>query len=98
MPLCYDGTNVRLHGYVDYDFVGDVDSRKSTTGYVFTLGSGAMSWVSWLQKIDCLVDDGGRVCCSYCCSYRSLQGADMAEIFLKGLGREQEAPSLHSDR
>jgi len=26
---CYDGTNVRLHEYVDFDFAGDVDSWKS---------------------------------------------------------------------
>jgi len=46
MILCYDGTNVRLHGYVDFDFAGDVDSRKSTVGYIFILRSGAVSWVS----------------------------------------------------
>jgi len=51
MILCYDGTDDRLHGYVDSDFAGDVDSQKSTTDYVFTLGSGAVSWVSRLQKI-----------------------------------------------
>ena len=37
MALCYGGTKVCLHGYVDSDFVGDVDSRRSTTGYVFSL-------------------------------------------------------------
>jgi len=51
MALCYDGTVVHLHGYVDFDFAGDVDSRKSSANYVFTLGSGAMSWVSRLQNI-----------------------------------------------
>jgi len=38
-----DGTDVCLHGYVDSDFAGDVDSWKSTIGYVFTLGSRAVS-------------------------------------------------------
>ena len=42
------GMDVRLCGYVDSDFAGDVDSQRSTTGYVFTLGSGAVSWVSRL--------------------------------------------------
>ena len=51
MTLCYDGTNVRLHGYVNSDFAGDVDSQKSTTCYVFTLRSGATSWVSRLQQV-----------------------------------------------
>jgi len=51
MTLCYGGIDVQLLGYVDSDFASDVDSQRSTTGYVFTLGSGAMSWVSTLQKI-----------------------------------------------
>ncbi|RVW33094.1 Retrovirus-related Pol polyprotein from transposon TNT 1-94 [Vitis vinifera] len=38
-------------GYVDADFAGDIDSRKSITGFVFTLGGTAISWVSNLQKI-----------------------------------------------
>jgi len=51
MILCYGGTYVQLLGYVDSNFAGDVDSWRSTTGYVFTLGSGAVSWVSRLQKV-----------------------------------------------
>ena len=43
MTLCYDGTEVRLYGYVDSNFAGDVDSQRSTIGYVFTLGCGAIS-------------------------------------------------------
>jgi hypothetical protein len=39
-----------LCGFVDFDMAGDIDSRKSTTGYVFTLGGAAISWVSRLQK------------------------------------------------
>ncbi|MCO5560756.1 hypothetical protein L7F22_014376 [Adiantum nelumboides] len=30
---------------------GDVDTRKSTSGYVFTLAGGAVSWCSRVQKI-----------------------------------------------
>jgi len=26
MTLCYDGTDIRLHGYVDSNFAGDVNS------------------------------------------------------------------------
>ena len=40
-----------LQGYVDADMVGDVDGRKSTTEYVYTLGGMTISWVSKLQKI-----------------------------------------------
>ncbi|MCO5591755.1 hypothetical protein L7F22_045747 [Adiantum nelumboides] len=30
---------------------GDVDTRKSTSGYIFTLAGGAVSWCPRLQKI-----------------------------------------------
>ncbi|RVW74857.1 Retrovirus-related Pol polyprotein from transposon TNT 1-94 [Vitis vinifera] len=49
--LCFTGVSLKLQGYVDADFAGDIDSRKSTTGFVFTLGGTAISWVSNLQKI-----------------------------------------------
>ena len=42
---------MKLQDYVDVDFTGDIDSRKSTTEFVFTLGGTAISWVSNLQKI-----------------------------------------------
>ena len=37
-------------GYCDSDFAGDLDKRKSTTGYIFTLGGGPVSWTSILQS------------------------------------------------
>eukprot|EP00253_Pinus_taeda_P020080 PITA_20080 len=33
-----------LVGFTDSDWVGDPDDRKSTIGYVFTLGSGPITW------------------------------------------------------
>jgi hypothetical protein len=45
--LCFGGTQ----GYVDSDMVGDKDSRRSTTGYVFTIGGMAVSWISKIQKV-----------------------------------------------
>ena len=37
-------------GYVDADYGQDLDGKKSTIGYVFTLGEGCISWRSTLQK------------------------------------------------
>ena len=42
---------MKLQGYVDVDFAGDIDSRKSTIGFVFTLSGTAISWALNLQKI-----------------------------------------------
>ena len=38
-------------GYSDSDFAGCVDSRKSTFGYLFLLGEGAISWKSAKQSV-----------------------------------------------
>jgi len=37
-------------GFSDSDFAGDLD-RKSTSGYVFTLGNGAISWRAHKQPL-----------------------------------------------
>lgn len=39
-----------LVGYTDSDMAGDVDSRKSTSGYLLIFSGGAVSWQSRLQK------------------------------------------------
>ena len=44
--LCFTGASLKLQGYVYADFAGDIDSRKSTTEFVFTLGGIAISWAS----------------------------------------------------
>ena len=49
--LCFTGASLKLQSYVDADFAGDIDSRKSTTGFVFTLGGIVISQASNLQKI-----------------------------------------------
>ncbi|KAK9230248.1 hypothetical protein WN944_023215 [Citrus x changshan-huyou] len=41
VALCYEGSEFTVRGYVDSDFVGDLDKRKFTTGYVFTLAGAA---------------------------------------------------------
>ena len=41
--------NSDVVGYIDSEFVSCVDSRKSTTGYCFKFGNGAMSWKLKLQ-------------------------------------------------
>ena len=40
---------VNLVGYTDSDLAGSIDDSKSTSGYVFDLGSGAIAWCSKKQ-------------------------------------------------
>ena len=51
VALCYGGSNFTVRGYAESDFAGDLDKRKSTTDYVFTLAGTTVSWVSKLQTI-----------------------------------------------
>jgi hypothetical protein len=38
--------SLEIRGYSDADFAGDKDDKKTTSGYVFTLTGGAISWRS----------------------------------------------------
>ena len=38
-------------GYVDADTIRDLDDRRSTMGYVFTLGKGPICWKSMIQSL-----------------------------------------------
>ncbi|KAL0391029.1 UNVERIFIED_CONTAM: Retrovirus-related Pol polyprotein from transposon RE1 [Sesamum calycinum] len=45
------GEDYRLVGYCDANYAGDHDTRRSTTGYLFMLGFGAVSWCSKRQPM-----------------------------------------------
>ena len=50
--LTYKHTNqLKVIGYSDPDFVGCVDTRKSTLGYIFLISGGAISWRSTKQTL-----------------------------------------------
>ena len=44
--LVYHSEDLIPIGYKNSDFQSDLDFRKSTSGCVFTLGGGAISWRS----------------------------------------------------
>ena len=49
--LCYQGRPglermLDIRGFVDPDWARDLDHRRSTIGYVFSLFGGAVSWMS----------------------------------------------------
>ena len=43
--------NTEVVVYVDSDYAGDLDSRKSMTGYVFRFVGGPICWKSTLQDV-----------------------------------------------
>eukprot|EP00253_Pinus_taeda_P034263 PITA_34263 len=54
--LCYQGRPgldrvLDICGFVDADWAGDLDQRRSISGYVFNLFGGAVSWMSKKQSV-----------------------------------------------
>ena len=44
-------SSLELHAYGDADWTGDLNDRRSTTGYCFLLGSSLISWRNKKQSI-----------------------------------------------
>ena len=44
------GEGSSLTGYSNAKWAGDLDGRKSTSGYVFTMSGAAVSWMSKMQN------------------------------------------------
>ena len=49
--LYFIGASLKLQGYVDADLAGDIDNRKSTTRFVFTLGGTTISWAQIYKRL-----------------------------------------------
>jgi hypothetical protein len=46
---------VGIHGFVDVDWAGDLDHRRYTSGHVFNLFGGAISWMRKRQAVVALL-------------------------------------------
>jgi hypothetical protein len=46
--LCFGGDACHISGFVDSDYAGDLDRRRSTTGYVFKVHGALVGWRSML--------------------------------------------------
>ena len=80
-------------GYCDSDYAGDLDKRRSTTGYVFTLAKAPVSWKSTLQSTVALSTTEAE--------YMAVTEAVKEAIWLQGLlgdlGIEQKHVKVHCD-
>ncbi|KAG8485491.1 hypothetical protein CXB51_021304 [Gossypium anomalum] len=75
--LQFGRTEDGVIGYVDADFAGDLDRRRSLTGYVFTIGGCAISWKATLQTTVALSTTEAE--------YMAITEACKEAIWLKGL-------------
>ncbi|KAF2322273.1 hypothetical protein GH714_010025 [Hevea brasiliensis] len=66
------GENSDLIGFTDSDYAGDLDDRKSTSGYVFMMGSEAISWSSKKQSIVILSSIEAEFVAAKTCAYQAI--------------------------
>uniref|UniRef100_A0A803MVT2 Uncharacterized protein n=1 Tax=Chenopodium quinoa TaxID=63459 RepID=A0A803MVT2_CHEQI len=88
-----NGKECLVTGYSDSDYAADVDTRRSVTGYVFTLGGSVVSWKSTLQSSVTLSTTEAE--------YMALTSAAKESIWLKGLvgelGIAQDFATVYCD-
>ena len=69
-----------VRGYVDADYAGDLNDRRSTTGYVFTLAGGPICWRSMIQSLVALSTTESE--------YMAVAEAAKEALWLTGLVKE----------
>ncbi|KAH9288873.1 hypothetical protein KI387_032990 [Taxus chinensis] len=77
--------NGELMAYTDNDYAGDVDDGKSTSGYVFLLSEGVVSWSSKKQRVVSLSTTEAKFVATASCA---CQGVWMRRV-LEKLGHSQ---------
>ena len=90
--LVYHCEDLILIGYTDSGFQSNLDFRKSTSGCVFTLGGGAISWRSVKQS--CIVDS--TMDAKYVAVCEAVEEAVWFKKFLSDLGvmRMEQVPII----
>lgn len=82
-----------IYGFSDADFAGDLDDRKSTSGWVFMISGGAVSWISKKQPVVALSTTEAE----YIALTSAAQEAIWMKEFHKDLGVEQKTITIYED-
>jgi hypothetical protein len=90
LTLVYKRRNSGLIGYTDADWAGDLDERRSTSGYLFTLNDTAISWRSKLQDTVALSTVEAE--------YIAITEAAKESIWLQGLLQEIRGSGITRDQ
>lgn len=90
--ICFDGSGTNqnvITGFTDADYAGDPDSRRSTSGFVFLLNKGAITWSSRRQPIVAL----STMESEYIAASDSCREAIWLRLLLGELGSPQKYPT-----
>ena len=63
--LCFKGSDPILKGYTNADMAGDLDNRKSTTGYLFIFSGGSYIMAVKVAEVCRTLYNRGIIYCSY---------------------------------
>ena len=91
--LCFGSGESMLDGYTDLNMAGDVDSRKSISGFLMTFAGGVVSWQSKLQKCVAL----SIMEAEYISITEGCKEALWMRKFLEELGLQQEKYVVYSE-
>lgn len=83
-----------LMAYTDSDYAGDLDDRKSTSGYVFKLSGGAVAWASKKQPIVTLSSTEAEYVAAASCACQSIW---MQRILKKIGGTQTDSIKIRCD-
>ena len=93
MCLCFGPGKPMLDGFTDADMSGDIDTSRSTSGYLITFAGGLVSWQSRLQKCVALSTTEAE----YMAAVEAGKELIWMRDFLEELGVEQASYPLYCD-
>lgn len=94
LKLVYtEGEDFKIEGFSDSDYAGDLDRRRSTSGYVFTVGGNTVSWRSCRQSIVTLSSTEAE----FVALTEAVKEALWIQGLMKDMGFEQERVSVWCD-
>lgn len=87
------GSKPDLIGYSDADYASDLETRRSTTGYIFSLANGPVTWASQRQKLVVLSTTEAE----YVAASTAAKEIIWLRKLMNGIGRCSQATILYVD-